>query len=99
MMRTCGVYLARHRNLKEAFSKTVGIVHYWGQFPLPRMFSFLSYAVLVLMWYGILWYGMIWQRSVKVHQWPVAMGAWVLTDRHDLVPQVAICRRFRQPHL
>ena len=30
---------------------------------------------------------------------PVAMGSWVLTDRHDFVSCAAVCRRFGQPYI
>ena len=36
-----------------------------------------------------------WYGKVEVGEGaPEAMGGWVLTDRHDLVSQAAVCRRF-----
>ena len=38
----------------------------------------------------MVWYGMVWYGTVEVCEGvPVAVGGWVLTDRHDLAPCAA----------
>ena len=43
----------------------------------------------MVVWYMV-WYGMVWYGMVEVCEGaPVAVGGWVLTDRHDLAPCAA----------
>ena len=50
----------------------------------------LWYMLPALAAHGMAWYGMVWHGMVEVCEGaPVAVGGWVLTDRHDLAPCTA----------
>ena len=50
--------------------------------------------------YGMVWYGMVWYGMVEVCEGaPMAMGGWVLTDRHNLASCAAVCRCLGKPYM
>ena len=49
--------------------------------------ALLRFSAASCAWYGMVWYGMV----EACEGAPVAVGGWVLTDRHDLRVLVAPC--------